>query len=71
MLLVSEPEAAAIYTARYLKELDGADFLKVCVYVLAAELSMTLITYTYHRKMNASRYATPVGGQSYVRTIHI
>ncbi|OXV10191.1 hypothetical protein Egran_02048, partial [Elaphomyces granulatus] len=28
MLLVSEPEAAAIYTARYLKELDGADFLK-------------------------------------------
>ncbi|KAH0538333.1 hypothetical protein FGG08_005068 [Glutinoglossum americanum] len=28
MLLVSEPEAAAIYTARYLKELHGADFLK-------------------------------------------
>jgi hypothetical protein len=29
MLLVSELEAAAIYTARYLKELDGADSLKV------------------------------------------
>lgn len=28
-LVVSEPEAAAIYTARYLKERYGADFLKV------------------------------------------
>jgi hypothetical protein len=28
-LVVSEPEAAAIYTARYLKDRDGADFLKV------------------------------------------
>jgi hypothetical protein len=29
MLLISEPEAAAIYTARFLKELNGADFLRV------------------------------------------
>jgi hypothetical protein len=29
MLLVTEPEAAAVYTARYLKELYGADFLRV------------------------------------------
>jgi hypothetical protein len=29
ILLISEPEAAAIYTARYLREQDGADFLKV------------------------------------------
>jgi hypothetical protein len=29
MLLVSEPKAAAIYTARFLKELDGTDFLRV------------------------------------------
>jgi hypothetical protein len=28
-LLITEPEAAAIYTARYLKEKDGKDFLKV------------------------------------------
>ncbi|KAH0558447.1 hypothetical protein GP486_004893 [Trichoglossum hirsutum] len=28
MLLIPEPEAAAIYTARYLKELDGVNFLK-------------------------------------------
>ncbi|KAI9773911.1 MAG: hypothetical protein M1840_006137 [Geoglossum simile] len=28
ILLISEPEAAAIYTARYLREGDGADFLK-------------------------------------------
>jgi hypothetical protein len=29
ILLVTEPEAAAIYTARFLKELNGADFLRV------------------------------------------
>jgi len=29
MILVTEPEAAAIYTARYLKEVMGQDFLKV------------------------------------------
>jgi hypothetical protein len=29
MLLVSEPEAASIYTARFLKEQKGADFLRV------------------------------------------
>jgi len=29
MLVVSEPEAAAIYTAKYLKELGGTDFLEV------------------------------------------
>jgi hypothetical protein len=29
MLLVSEPEAAAIYTARHLKEVNGADVLRV------------------------------------------
>lgn len=28
-MVVSEPEAAAIYTSRYLKERDGAEFLKV------------------------------------------
>ena len=29
MLLVTEPEAAAIYTARHLKEVYGVDFLRV------------------------------------------
>jgi hypothetical protein len=29
LLLVSEPEAAAIYTARYLRNQSGAYFLKV------------------------------------------
>jgi hypothetical protein len=29
MLLVTEPEAAAVFTARYLKELDGGYFLRV------------------------------------------
>jgi hypothetical protein len=29
MLLVTEPEAAAMYTARHLKEVYGADFLRV------------------------------------------
>ncbi|KAI9776338.1 MAG: hypothetical protein M1839_000418 [Geoglossum umbratile] len=40
MLLVSEPEAAAIYTARYLKQVrDGADFLRAIAlyYVMRAE----------------------------------
>jgi hypothetical protein len=29
MLLVSEPEAAAIYTARVLREENGVDFFRV------------------------------------------
>lgn len=29
IVMVTEPEAAAIYTARYLKEKHGRDFLKV------------------------------------------
>lgn len=30
IIFVTEPEAAAIYTARYLKGSMGQDFLKVC-----------------------------------------
>ena len=29
--MVTEPEAAAIYTARYLKAKDGAEFMRVCL----------------------------------------
>lgn len=30
--MVTEPEAAAIYTARYLKEKMGQEFLKVSIF---------------------------------------
>jgi hypothetical protein len=33
MILVTEPEAAAIYTARYLKEDKKTDFLKASILV--------------------------------------
>jgi hypothetical protein len=42
MLLVSEPEAAAIFTARYLKETMGRDFLKVFLY--DGKLQLVLIS---------------------------
>ncbi len=54
MLLVAEPEAAAIYTARFLKESNGGDFLKVCTF---PDTSMLFVIYSRHRRESASCYA--------------
>lgn len=53
MLLVSEPEAAAIYTARHLTEERGASFLRVSAHKTKSDA----IYYSHqHRKANALCY---------------
>ena len=63
MLLVSEPEAAAIYTARLLKEEHGADFFKVRK---SNTRLMIAMTYIKDRKASALCYVMQVEEQLYV-----
>jgi hypothetical protein len=63
MLLISEPEAAAVYTARFLREKNGIEFIKVGCYVT---VPMIAFTYLHVSWVNALYYAMQVVRQSYV-----
>ena len=63
MLLISEPEAAAVYTARFLREKDGIDFIKVGRYVT---LPMIAFTYLHVSWVSVLYYAMQAAQQSYV-----
>jgi hypothetical protein len=63
MLLVSEPEAAAIYTARVLREENGVDFFRVRDYDSELNRSDAKIRC---RKASASCSVMLVEEQSYV-----
>jgi hypothetical protein len=63
MLLISEPEAAAVYTARFLREKDGIEFIKVGRYVT---VPMIAFTYLHVSWVSALYYAMQVARQSYV-----
>ena len=58
--MVTEPEAAAIYTARYLKEDTGREFLKASSFIDFLEIAADLS----HSQESVLYYATPVEGQS-------
>lgn len=64
-MLVSEPVAAAIYTARYLKEEEGINFLRVSAFGRTSNVSDCLIS--SYRKANALRYAMRAEEQLYVK----
>jgi hypothetical protein len=66
MLLISEPEAAAVYTARYLTERNGADFLEVCAFDRERTLAGTHIG---DRKTSALFCAMQEEELSYVKPI--
>jgi hypothetical protein len=60
IIMVTEPEAAAIYTARYLKEDTGREFLKASSFDWLSEIAADLL----HSRESVLCYATPVEGQS-------
>jgi hypothetical protein len=59
--MVTEPEAAAVYTARYLKEDTGREFLKESLLNFS---SLRISANPLHRAENVLFYATLVEGQS-------
>lgn len=59
--MVTEPEAAAVYTARYLKEDTGREFLKESLLNFS---SLRISANPLHRTENVLFYAMLVEGQS-------
>ena len=65
MILVAEPEAAAIYTARYLRELSGDDILKA-----SAHKSHIAADGTNEERQNGESFVLcDAGGGTVVRTL--